>query len=157
MFVQWQKFSTLLFIPSSVYSFRHKKVILDLNNNEDPARSSDETERQVSAIVEFCEEKTVCRRILLLRHFGEHFDKKDCGDACDNCANAGLLVSRDLSTQASLAVRTGAHFGGETGPTHGAAVHRGAQGPKHGAHPYKREKSQSPIWSWPQINPASLR
>ncbi|KAJ7891405.1 P-loop containing nucleoside triphosphate hydrolase protein [Mycena olivaceomarginata] len=74
------------------YSFRHKKVILDLNNKEGPARPSDETERQVSAIVEFCEEKT-------------HFDKKDCGDACDNCANAGLLVSRDLSTQASLAVR----------------------------------------------------
>ncbi|KAJ6455952.1 P-loop containing nucleoside triphosphate hydrolase protein, partial [Mycena vitilis] len=81
------------------YSFRDKKAILDLKGNQ-----SLESQARASGMVQYCEEKFVCRRVLLLRHFGEFFDQHNCGGYCDNCRNADRLVSRDLSTEARIIV-----------------------------------------------------
>ena len=35
--------------------------------------------------MEFCENKFKCRRMLILRHLGEKFDKELCNLMCDNC------------------------------------------------------------------------
>ncbi|KAJ6447752.1 hypothetical protein C8R47DRAFT_1084313 [Mycena vitilis] len=53
-------------------------------------------------MVEYCQEKSVWQRGLLLRHFGKVFEEK-CGQ-CDNCANAHLLLSRDMSREGEIAV-----------------------------------------------------
>ncbi|KAJ6500803.1 P-loop containing nucleoside triphosphate hydrolase protein [Mycena sanguinolenta] len=89
------------------YSFRDKKIILDLARKTDAnwAQSFYDVNQRVSAMVEYCQNKTACRRVLLLRYFGERFAKEHCGDKCDNCTNAHLLVSEDLSKEAALAIK----------------------------------------------------
>ncbi|KAJ6455969.1 P-loop containing nucleoside triphosphate hydrolase protein, partial [Mycena vitilis] len=79
------------------YSFRDKKKVLNLS-----AVPTIGGQRRMSEMVEYCQEKSVCRRGLLLRHFGEVFQEK-CG-RCDNCANAHLLLSRDMSREGEIAV-----------------------------------------------------
>jgi bloom syndrome protein len=90
-------------ISSTDYTFRDQKAILDLLSNNLDSRPDTSKER-TSRMVEYCEDKSQCRRVHLLRYFGENFDKQNCRNACDNCANSGLFVSRDLSTEAKLAV-----------------------------------------------------
>ena len=35
--------------------------------------------------IAYAEEQVECRRVLLLRHFEEHFDPMQCKGTCDNC------------------------------------------------------------------------
>ncbi|KAJ7237715.1 P-loop containing nucleoside triphosphate hydrolase protein [Mycena haematopus] len=97
------------------YSFRDKKTVLSLAlSNEDDRAQLSNCNEQVSAMVDYCENKLDCRRVLLLRHFGEGFDREDCGDAqCDNCAKANSLVSKDFSAQAALVVALVRAFDGQ--------------------------------------------
>ena len=39
----------------------------------------------VNQITAFCDEQYICRRVMILEHFGEAFHRKDCHDTCDNC------------------------------------------------------------------------
>ncbi|KAJ6469002.1 P-loop containing nucleoside triphosphate hydrolase protein [Mycena vitilis] len=80
------------------YSFRDKNTILDLS-----AVPSIERQRRMSQMVDYCQEKSACRRGLLLRHFGEVFNQEKCG-RCDNCTNEHLFISRDMSTEAEIAI-----------------------------------------------------
>ncbi|KAJ7184577.1 ATP-dependent DNA helicase [Mycena filopes] len=90
------------------YTFQDVKFILDLGSSDTDgngrANPSLDYRKKAAAIGDFCEEKEVCRRVLLMRHFGEGFDAEDCGDTCDNCANKDIFVSRDVSKEARSAV-----------------------------------------------------
>ena len=60
----------------------------------------------LNAMAAYCEEDCTCRRSMLLQHFGETFDVKDCRGSCDNCkANvASQIVHVDMSEAAKLLV-----------------------------------------------------
>ncbi|EQC34066.1 hypothetical protein, variant [Saprolegnia diclina VS20] len=53
----------------------------------------------VREMMELCENKTTCRRTMLLKHFGETFDEDDCLGTCDNC-----LEKIDPSPNAAVVV-----------------------------------------------------
>ncbi|KAL2178842.1 uncharacterized protein P884DRAFT_197235 [Thermothelomyces heterothallicus CBS 202.75] len=58
--------------------------------NEDKDKDKDEKERQhqmLNRMVNYCETSHTCRRVQILRYFGERFDAADCKNMCDNCAN----------------------------------------------------------------------
>ena len=59
-------------------------------------------------------ESGICRRKILLRHFGEEYEKENCG-ACDNCLNPGRVETLDATTMAqkllSCVVRLKQSFG----------------------------------------------
>ncbi|KAJ7041965.1 P-loop containing nucleoside triphosphate hydrolase protein [Mycena alexandri] len=88
------------------YSFQDRKTILDLESSSQDGRANPalDNQKRVAKIVQYCEEKSICRRVLLLQHFGEAFDQKDCGNRCDNCMHRARFVSRDVSAEARLAV-----------------------------------------------------
>ncbi|KAJ7163155.1 hypothetical protein C8R46DRAFT_1281549 [Mycena filopes] len=90
------------------YTHQDLKCILDLGSADTDgngrANPSLDYRKKAAAIGNFCEEKEVCRRVLLMRHFGEEFDTEDCGNTCDNCANRDIFVSRDVSEEARSAV-----------------------------------------------------
>jgi len=57
--------------------------------NRGIALASADTHRQsienVNKCVAFCMNEVECRRVMLLRYFGESFPKENCNATCDNC------------------------------------------------------------------------
>jgi bloom syndrome protein len=63
----------------------YKRMIME---NKDGSKQ--QRERQVTMlqrVVAFCDEQRTCRRVEILRYFGEEFDKALCNQGCDNCAS----------------------------------------------------------------------
>lgn len=50
-------------------------------------------------VVQYCENKADCRRALVLAHFGESFDPRNCSKSCDNCLKS-LTLKRDYTKEA---------------------------------------------------------
>ncbi|KAJ7490054.1 DNA helicase [Mycena galericulata] len=86
------------------YAYKDVRTILKMiRDNKDPNTTRASIERQeqaVRAVVQYCENESVCRRTQILQHFGEKFDKKDCHGRCNNCANDGLFVTQDVTKEA---------------------------------------------------------
>jgi bloom syndrome protein len=86
------------------YAYRDLQPILKMiRQPNDPNTTPASIERQeqaVASVVHYCENESVCRRVQILQHFGEKFDKKDCRGRCNNCANEGLLVTQDFTQEA---------------------------------------------------------
>jgi bloom syndrome protein len=55
----------------------------DSGNRQQKERQIDMLQR----VVAFCEDQHTCRRVEILRYFGEKFDKALCKGGCDNCAS----------------------------------------------------------------------
>merc|ERR1719265_2027524 len=56
-------------------------------------------------MVRFCEDDIECRRLLILRHFGQTFDKGSCGDTCDNCKNKNPTETVDATEDAIIIIK----------------------------------------------------
>jgi superfamily II DNA helicase RecQ len=68
----------------------------------------EERERQKAAVKEvaaYCQNNAVCRRVQVLRHFGQKFDAADCHRACDVCMADGEVVNEDLTNYAKDMLR----------------------------------------------------
>jgi bloom syndrome protein len=69
--------------------------------------SDEQKQRQLTmlkSVVQFCLNKTDCRRLQVLRYFNETFDKSECRRSCDNCTSEVTFKTIDISNYAKLAV-----------------------------------------------------
>ncbi|KAI1142832.1 hypothetical protein F5Y05DRAFT_133354 [Hypoxylon sp. FL0543] len=69
--------------------------------------SEEQKERQrnmLSTVAAFCDNQSECRRVEILRYFGESFDKAQCGKTCDNCLNNAVFEQKDFSEYAVAAL-----------------------------------------------------
>ncbi|KAJ5089943.1 Bloom syndrome protein [Penicillium argentinense] len=64
----------------------------------------------VRNVVQFCENRSDCRRVQVLAYFNEHFRREDCGSSCDNCKSDLVFESHDFSQHASWAIQIVRHF-----------------------------------------------
>jgi len=78
--------------------------------NNDPEKLPEEKARQrdlLNNMIMYCESKYACRRVQILRYFGEQFDPADCNNLCDNCregrTGAGGFEKVDV-TESALAI-----------------------------------------------------
>ncbi len=55
-------------------------------------------------VVQFCENKSDCRRVQVLNYFNESFKAEDCHGACDNCNSTSTFETRDFTEFANLAI-----------------------------------------------------
>ena len=55
-------------------------------------------------VIQFCENKSDCRRVHVLNYFSESFKKQDCGESCDNCTSGATFEEKDLSQYAQKAI-----------------------------------------------------
>lgn len=58
----------------------------------------------LNTVASFCDNQTDCRRVEVLRYFGERFDKAACGKNCDNCRNTDSFEMKDYSEIAKAAL-----------------------------------------------------
>ncbi|KAJ5125766.1 Bloom syndrome protein [Penicillium atrosanguineum] len=61
-------------------------------------------------VVQFCENRSDCRRVQVLAYFNEYFRRDDCGNACDNCKSDLVFEEHDFSHHASSAIKIVRHF-----------------------------------------------
>jgi bloom syndrome protein len=60
----------------------------------------EQKERQLGMlqnVVNFCNNKSDCRRVQVLRYFSEQFAAEGCNGTCDNCNSTSTFEKRDLS------------------------------------------------------------
>ncbi|KAJ5826088.1 hypothetical protein N7474_003226 [Penicillium riverlandense] len=61
-------------------------------------------------VVQFCENRSDCRRVQVLAYFNEYFRREDCGSSCDNCKSDLVFEVQDFSQHASSAIKIVRHF-----------------------------------------------
>lgn len=81
-------------------------MIENNNDNEEPL-TPEGIERQKDAareVVKYCCNISECRRVQVLRHFGQDFDQRNCQRGCDNCLDDRQLVTEDVTIIAKNAI-----------------------------------------------------
>ncbi|KAL5603595.1 hypothetical protein FOVSG1_006345 [Fusarium oxysporum f. sp. vasinfectum] len=79
-----------------------KKLIADGEGN------NEQKERQMTMlnrVTAFCANKSDCRRVEILRYFGEDFSAAQCRKTCDNCKAGLIFEQREFSEYAIAAIR----------------------------------------------------
>jgi bloom syndrome protein len=74
---------------------------------DDGEGSWDQKERQrqmLRMVIQFCENKTDCRRVQVLSYFNESFSKEDCRGSCDNCNSNSSFETQDFTDHAAAAL-----------------------------------------------------
>ena len=61
-------------------------------------------------VVQFCENRSDCRRVQVLAYFNEQFRREDCNNTCDNCKSDLVFEEHDVSEFASWAIKIVRHF-----------------------------------------------
>ena len=61
--------------------------------------SKQRQEAAVRDVYRFCENTSECRRVQILQHFDERFDKETCAKNCDTCQENHETVSKDVTAQ----------------------------------------------------------
>lgn len=55
-------------------------------------------------VIQFCENKSDCRRVQVLHYFNEAFNRDDCHAACDNCTSDSTFEVQDFTDYAIAAL-----------------------------------------------------
>ena len=56
-------------------------------------------------MVQFCENKSDCRRVQVLAYFNESFHRDQCNNSCDNCNSDSTFETHDFTDYAASAVK----------------------------------------------------
>lgn len=65
-------------------------------------------------VVQFCENRSDCRRVQVLAYFNEYFRREDCGNSCDNCKSDLVFEVHDFSQYAAWIVNIVRWFQNQT-------------------------------------------
>lgn len=76
-----------------------KKIDFMIEKGEGNSMQKQRQREDLKAVIQFCENKTDCRRMQVLAHFAEKFDPRMCRKTCDNCLR-GLVAKKDYTREA---------------------------------------------------------
>ncbi|KXN87716.1 ATP-dependent DNA helicase hus2/rqh1 [Leucoagaricus sp. SymC.cos] len=92
------------------YSYKDFMTIcwmIENNRDNDEPLIPEGVERQKDAareVVKYCSNISECRRVQVLRHFGQEFDQRKCNRTCDNCLDDRQLFTEDVTIVANNAI-----------------------------------------------------
>lgn len=89
------------------YNYQDAGRIRRMIDSPDSTASWEQKQRQhemLRRMVQYCENKSDCRRVQVLRYFNEDFEKDDCESGCDNCNSTSTFETVDLTLQAEAAI-----------------------------------------------------
>jgi bloom syndrome protein len=75
---------------------------------DDSEGSYEQKERQrnmLQQVVQYCDNKSDCRRVQVLGYFSERFSAEACKKTCDNCNSSSTFETKDFSRHAASAVK----------------------------------------------------
>ncbi|TLD20516.1 hypothetical protein PspLS_08352 [Pyricularia sp. CBS 133598] len=76
-----------------------------IKEGEGSAQQKERQAEMLNRVIEYCENKRDCRRVEILRYFGERFDKNECDASCDNCRDGGEFSIVDYTDVAVAALK----------------------------------------------------
>ena len=68
-----------------------------IDDGEGSFEQKDRQRQMLRNVVQFCENRSDCRRVQILNYFGETFSKDACNASCDNCKSKSRFENRDFS------------------------------------------------------------
>src|SRR5204863_469251 len=74
---------------------------------DDGGGSWEQRERQhqmLRNVIQFCENRSDCRRVQVLAYFSERFHRENCNACCDNCKSGSVFENHDFTDYAASAV-----------------------------------------------------
>lgn len=84
-------------------------------------------QEDVRTVAKYCELDIDCRRVQVLRYFGQSFDRAECNEGCDNCASGrtGTGTLQDLTNEAIQIVRLVDESSDRLTQTHVVSIYMG--------------------------------
>lgn len=79
-----------------------RRMITDGDGN---VEQKERQRNMLNTVATFCDNQSDCRRVEILRYFGEAFDKRMCNKTCDNCRNSEVFEQKDFTECAVAALR----------------------------------------------------
>ncbi|KAE8367821.1 hypothetical protein BDV27DRAFT_154575 [Aspergillus caelatus] len=93
------------------YCYRDTMTINRMIDSSDGSKQQKNRQRQMLRnVVQFCENKSDCRRVQILAYFNEYFRREDCNASCDNCKSDSVFELRDFSQYAASVIKVVRHF-----------------------------------------------
>jgi len=87
------------------YGYGDTSSLKRMINDGDGSWEQKERQKQMLRnVVQFCENRSDCRRVQVLAYFNEHFDRENCNNGCDNCNSASTFATQDFSEHARHAI-----------------------------------------------------
>ena len=87
------------------YGYQDTSMIKRMIDEGEGSWDQKERQRQMlRKVIQFCENRSDCRRVEILRYFNESFNKDDCRSSCDNCNSNTVFETVDFSEYASAAL-----------------------------------------------------
>ncbi|VDB90660.1 Bgt-499 [Blumeria graminis f. sp. tritici] len=83
-----------------------RKFIFESDTKNDQ-KSTDQKEREwtmLQTMIGYCDNRADCRRMQVLRYFGETFLKNNCRHSCDNCSSGILYESKNFTNCSKFAM-----------------------------------------------------
>ncbi|KEF52483.1 bloom syndrome protein [Exophiala aquamarina CBS 119918] len=88
------------------YGYRDATTLKRMINDGDGDWEQKERQKQLLRnVIQFCENRSDCRRVQVLAYFNEHFNREDCQDECDNCRSSSRFETHDFSEHARNAIQ----------------------------------------------------
>lgn len=93
------------------YGYRDTATLKRMIDEGDGSYEQKSRQKQMLRnVVQFCENRSDCRRVQVLAYFNEYFRREDCGNSCDNCKSDLVFEVHDFSQHASSAIKIVRHF-----------------------------------------------
>ena len=87
------------------YGYHDTSALKRMIDDGDGSWEQKERQRQMLRnVVQFCENRSDCRRVQVLNYFNESFKREDCNGACDNCTSNSTFASQDFTDYAVSAI-----------------------------------------------------
>ena len=87
------------------FGFQDTSALKRMIDDGDGTWDQKERQRQMLRnVIQFCDNKSDCRRVQVLNYFNESFKREDCMNSCDNCNSNSTFETRDFSKIAIAAI-----------------------------------------------------
>jgi len=94
--------------PSGCYLFYNysdaQKLRRMIDDGDGEREQKQRQHEMLRRMIQYCENKSDCRRVLVLQYFSEVFHRDDCGAKCDNCNSESRFETEDFTDLAKEAV-----------------------------------------------------